>query len=404
MSGSSTYAIVGQAVNSALMFSMVIVAAHLVSPSGLGVWSLGIAIWTIGVMVNRAVIVTGSLVAEGDRNDPLAAWRTGAGFTASSIIGVVTACGIVGLSLYGDDTLSSELPLFAMGVVFYIPYDTLRFRQHQLGAARSAALMEVARAALFFLLIATTSLAGKLTLFTLSASFALSNLAVLVAVGFLVAVRPSFSALRRMIADEGPRYGLLFVESAMNAAAANAPVIVATLAVGAAEGGAARIAFTVAGGMGVIITAVLPVSTLKFVRSLRQGTGLVRLYLNWSWLISGFGAVYGLIILFIPDSIGRLIGGASWELATIVLLPVALELALRGFLNGAPLALRSALLFRSVVVLRLVSSILILLFSYAGAALAGISGLFWGFLVAQVVSVCMGIGLVWLGGRMVKRA
>lgn len=394
MNRSTVYSLFGQVVNSALMFAIIIGAAHLSSPGELGIWSLAVAVWTIGTMVNRAVVVTGALVAEADRVSPLSRERTEAGLLASVLVGIGGAVAIGLLAVFGARNMFAELMIFALGIAAYLPYDTIRFRLGQLDRSLAAAVMEASRGVLLVAVIWCSSIFVFPSLITLAAAFLCANVVLLACAMILVRSVPRWGSFKWMFSAEWSRYSLLLLEAALNSIGANSPVILATVIVGPAEGGAARIAFTVAGGMGVLLTAILPASTLHFVRALKAGENLWKLYLGWSSAVSAFGAIYGIVILFLPERVGNLIGGESWGAASLLILPVALELCLRGPLNGAPLSLRSALAFKSVVVLRVSSSVLIIFATCVGAYWAGLNGLFWGFVAAQTAVSVLGTGMV----------
>lgn len=394
MGKSTMHSVVGQLMNSALMFAIIIGAAHLTTSRELGFWSLAVAVWTIGTMVNRAVVVTGALVAEADREDPLSRGRTEAGLLGSCLLGTVTSAVVVLIAIGGLRDLASELLVFSLGILVYLPYDSLRFRLAQVGKPFASSMMEICRGVLIASIMTCSSVRAAPSLMTLAVSFAWANVTLLIVAMFLIGCVPRWASFNRVIAQEWSRYAWLLLEAVLNAVGSNAPVILATVVVGAAEGGAARIAFTLAGGLGVLISAIIPVSTLGFVRAIRGGVRLWRLYAGWSLVVSVLGALYGTVLLLLPDRAGYLVGGDSWPMASLLLVPVVLELCLRGPLNGAPLSLRSALRLKSVVVLRLSSSFIIIALTFVGASEYGLLGLFWGFFAAQAIVSVLGSAMV----------
>src|SRR5699024_4820003 len=106
---------------------------------------------------------------------PLAVGRTSGGVLASLIIGLVAGVAVSTIPFFMGNVLLHELIVFAVGIVGYLPYDTLRFRLAQLGQPGLALSMEVARGSLTALLLLLFYLWSELDLLSLSISFAFAN-------------------------------------------------------------------------------------------------------------------------------------------------------------------------------------------------------------------------------------
>lgn len=109
-----------------------------------------------------------------------------------------------------------------------------------------------------------------------------------------------------------------------------------------------------------------------------------------------------LILVVIPDSIGRLILGQSWDLAEPLLLAAGLQLVMIAARNGTRAVLLSRLEIRLIMVVDIAGAFLLVGLSLVGAVVADAQGVIWAGVIAQVVQTVVWWALfrrrVWRNG------
>jgi hypothetical protein len=97
------------------------------------------------------------------------------------------------------------------------------------------------------------------------------------------------------------------------------------------------------------------------------------------------------VLMFVPDRLGRGLLGATWDPASALLLPTALILAGAGLSTGAGCGLRALGAARRALWAQLWASGVTVAGGLGGAWAAGARGCCWGMAVACAV----GAGLMW---------
>lgn len=92
-----------------------------------------------------------------------------------------------------------------------------------------------------------------------------------------------------------------------------------------------------------------------------------------------------LVMLILPDNLGRFALGASWHLAKPLLLPAGVQILLIALLTGPQAALLGLRAMRKAMALNVAYCILIVVAAPTGAALGGAKGALWLVSVAQGV-------------------
>lgn len=112
---------------------------------------------------------------------------------------------------------------------------------------------------------------------------------------------------------------------------------------------------------------------------------------------AGCTALYCVPLLFVPDSVGRRLMGASWSGAESVLPLLSVQMLLIAVATGPSLALKALAQASALLRVSLVQAPILLVASVAGAELTGAPGAAAGFVLAHVVGT-------WAILRAVRRA
>lgn len=112
------------------------------------------------------------------------------------------------------------------------------------------------------------------------------------------------------------------------------------------------------------------------------------------------------VLLFLPDVVGKAMLGESWFLVKPLMLPVVLKVLLMAGQSGLRAALIGQRRITTTMVTDIVSMGLIGICMVAGAAIADVEGALWAMVVATVFSTgCWWVAMVWKGrDRVPERA
>jgi O-antigen/teichoic acid export membrane protein len=97
---------------------------------------------------------------------------------------------------------------------------------------------------------------------------------------------------------------------------------------------------------------------------------------------AGVAALNGIVLLVLPDRIGRIVLGHTWELSKPLLLPTAVQILAMGVFTGARAGLLGIRLIRRAMVIDVVGTTLLLSSAVTGAVIHGAKGALWGAAIA----------------------
>ena len=118
------------------------------------------------------------------------------------------------------------------------------------------------------------------------------------------------------------------------------------------------------------------------VRMLERSTGaLVRFCLVVAAGLMAISLAWGVVLLALPDSLGRALLGASWESARTVLVPVIVLALAQGAQGGALVGLRALAAARQSLRARIASSVLISSGALGGVVIGGAVLGAWGMAI-----------------------
>jgi O-antigen/teichoic acid export membrane protein len=110
------------------------------------------------------------------------------------------------------------------------------------------------------------------------------------------------------------------------------------------------------------------------------------------------GALNLVLLVFLPDIVGKALLGESWLLVKPLMLPVALKVLLMAGQSGLRAALIGQRRITTAMVTDIVSMGLICICMVTGAALGDVKGALWAMVVATVLSTgCWWVAMVWKG-------
>jgi len=102
-------------------------------------------------------------------------------------------------------------------------------------------------------------------------------------------------------------------------------------------------------------------------------------------LTGSVAAVNAAVIVLLPDSLGKLVLGATWHAAQALMLPASLHILFISATSGVRSGLLGTRAIHKTVRIEVVSTVLLLSLTVAGVAVGGAPGSLWGGAIAQGV-------------------
>lgn len=368
-----------QAISSLTNLALAVVVARSVDETTFGGFAVAFTTFALLIGVNRAL--TGSVLLI--RHSGAASTQRVAAAAAGTTLclGVVSGVGclLVGLVLHG----AAGQAIAALGLVLpgLLGQDTWRQVFFAAGRPASATLNDAAWAALqgaaiAVLLLGHTATVGTLVLAWGGSAYAATVLGAVQArtLPAFRRVRPwlrdnrdlSINALGDFVAQQGASQGTLFAIAAVGSLAA----------AGAIRGALVLLAVLPALQMAATSFALPELARRR--AHLTAGSWL-RAAVGFSAAMAIAGLTWGVLLLLLPDSVGRSLLGDTWTGASQVLLPTVVSQVILGALSGVTLVLRAMDRTRVPFVMNAMQAPLIVVGGVVGVLLGGPAGAIWAF-------------------------
>ena len=175
------------------------------------------------------------------------------------------------------------------------------------------------------------------------------------------------------------------ITNLVNHGAALSASLVVLIVVGARSLGALQAAQILTRPFSVFLVAATSAGVSELARLVRTDAGFARGVRRTTLLVSTVACVNLVILVVLPDSLGKAILGGAWSAADPLLLPAGLQLVLIGLLSGARIGLYGMRRMGVVVGLDVVATAMMLVALVIGLQVNGILGAMWAIVIAQAV-------------------
>lgn len=375
------WGLLSQGLNSGSNLILAVLVARTSTGADLGGWAIAYAVYVVVLTMSRGGVSTALLLADGQMRERSIAGGLGTALCASVLGAVALSMAALMLGEHGRAALA-----FALVMPALLAQDYLRFvfimRMRPAGAALLDGIWVFALVAGALVLSGISAGASTITLVwgLGAASGAVAGLVI------LQIPRIKSQDIIDFIRRYGPDSGRLVAEAAIVAAGANAAPVVVAMFAGLASAGAFRAAFTVLGVLGIVVSGLTPIATVEAQKWLSRGQGEGRFLGLWIGIVTTFAAVHGVLVLAIPDDIGRELLGGNWNAAKVLFIPLVLQTLLRGPLNGVPILLRVSGRLNKVVLGGFLAMLCTVGGAALGAELGSAEGAAWGLLVGGALA------------------
>lgn len=367
-----------QALTSLSNFTLGVIVARTVGPTGFGAFSLAFAAYLTTSSISRALVAQPMLVRYSGSS--LLVWRKGTSSATGTalVLGVVAGLVCVIAAWLTDDTLSNVL--LAVGVMMpgLLLLDVWRYAFFAAARGMSAFVMDAVFVALLFASLGSLIVSGGASALWPTLAWGSSATVVALATCLWTGVVPRPLRIR-MWWSEHRDIALRYVGEAITDAVGimlsfNAIAFFA----GLAAVGALRAANLALGPVNILLQGTSLVAIAEGVRLLKRSGRRLR---NGCVLLSGAlvaaTVAWGAISLAIPDGLGLALLGSTWDPARSVLLPAVVATAGTSASVGAWVGLRALGAAKQSLRARVIHSVLTVACAPLGAVLAGTQGAAW---------------------------
>ena len=182
------------------------------------------------------------------------------------------------------------------------------------------------------------------------------------------------------------RYSLSF--ASMQTASLGVSVAIVAIA-GARALGAVRGALLLLGPFTQLQAASIAAGVAEVSR-MQPGTDAVARHVRrTTTLTAGVAVANAVVLLLVPDVLGRLVLGATWEPTERLLWPACVQMVMLGLISGVRSALLGLKVVRTTTTLDVVGTVITLGATVVGAVVNGSLGAFWFLAAAQAVVAIM---------------
>lgn len=362
---------------------VVLVVAHLLSPTDFGLFTIVFLVYAFASVTMRALVGATVLVHPEDVDDRPRA-ILGAGIVISLAVGAL--CALAGLALLATGAeIATSLVWLGLLLPLLLVQDIGRFlaiaANRPIRALGLDGMWIVLAIVSFSVVIGQDSLTLERSVLLWAASGALSGCWVFVHWGV-----PRLSELNwNWLRERWDFSWRSTVTSITNQASALVGFAAIAAVSSAATVGAVRAAWLMTRPGNTVITSST-LSALGDMSRVRDDDRALRVHMRQVLWVSLAAALANLVVLVvIPDSVGRLILGHIWDLAEPLLLAAGLQLVLIAARNGTRAALLSRREIRLIMAVDIAGTILLIVLSFAGAVMADAQGVIWAGVIGQGV-------------------
>jgi len=387
------WAVGDQALSSGTNFLLALAVARTTGAAGFGAFSLAFGAYLVALAVSRAVSSEPLTIRYSARET--AEWREGTSRAIGSalVVGALTGLGCVALGIVVGGAVGPALVVLGIGLPGLLVQDAWRFAFFAARRGGAAFANDLAWTLALAVALGAVIAAGSSDIEVLVLGWASGGLAGAI-VGVIqsrVLPRPlGASAWWREHRDIAPR---LAVEGLILSGTQQATMVGIAGVANLAVVGALRAGQVLMNALH-IITYGMPLFAVPEAVHLRRRSpaALMRFCLLVGGGLALLAVAWGVVLLLLPDQVGRALLGSTWPAAREVLPAVTVAAAAGGAQAGALVGLRALASAKRSLAARLASSTLVFVGGVGGAMLAGAVGAAWG----MAAGVSFGTLLFWL--------
>lgn len=372
-----------QALSSGSNFLLSFVLVRYLSPHDFGAFGIAFVTFQIVLSFSRALASEPLTIRFSASTEALwrDATRSSTGFAL--VFGLLTGAGLIGAGLLTSGALSDSLLAFGMAAPALLVQDAWRYAFFAQGSPERAALNDLTWTVVQVALLVAAYSAGGVTVSKAILGWGAAAAAAAIAGCFQASCAPHVRGAVSWM-KETKAIGVVLSGDLV---ARGGATQIAMFAVGAVAGlesvGYVRGGLLLFGPLYALIQGVTPFAVTEFVRLTASEPGRLRGVSSWlSLALAGGGLCLGLLLLALPDGIGRSILAESWEGTREALPAMAVLAIMAGLAVGPAVGLRTLSSVRRLLRVSLLTAPLTMVLPAVGGWYAEAPGAGWGLAAA----------------------
>lgn len=389
--GRAGWGLADQGLSSLSNLAVGVLIARSSSVADFGVYALAFGGYTIALNVSRAVATEPLAVRHSGDRTPTWQKAVRASTATALLAGIAAMIVVLGIAAVPGIPSRGVLIAFAVTMPGLLLQDAWRWAFFVVGEGRRAFLNDLIWLLAMGAIFGGLYLTGTASAFSLTLGWGLGAVVAAVAGRFQSGLLPRFQLVRdwlRANRDLTPKYvgEMLAVSGTIQVYLLGITAVAGIAAVSGIRG-----AQVLLGPVNVLNQGIRVIAVPEAARALRHSYRRLKLVGAAITLGVGAGALaWGAIFLLLPEAVGReLLGPAVWAEASAVMVPVILLQALGASNAGAFAILRALAAAGTGLLVRLVSSVVLITSGVAGAFLGGAEGAAWGLAIAAFLTLLL---------------
>lgn len=368
------WGLLGHVASSAANFVVIILAARALTPGDFGAFVVAMTwILTVAIVV-RGLTSDVLASAHSADSDERLRWAVRVAATTALIASLPPAVLSVLISLMVDETLAPAMLVAAVLMPGIVLQDYLRYALIVRRKAKAMFLNDLFWGVIqvpFLLVAAALGSAAWVLLLAWGLGGVAAAVLGMVQAGTWFA-RPA--AAGGWLREQRGMWPYYVLDNLLNQANNFGLILLVSLTTTLPQVGAVRAVMTVYAPLTILGRGLIGVGVPELVRR-RQDPGSIRRVALWiSWVIMSVSGVYVVLALFIPDSLGSALLGATWELTEPLLLLTGVAVAAGMFTMGIVIGIRSLGAGKEGLTARIVTTVLVLACVTVGSVIDGAYG------------------------------
>lgn len=365
-----------------LLFALMV--ARVSTPEVVGAWAVTYAAFIFVLSVSRASISTTALIASTEEFDGEYDDTDNGAVSLCLFFGLASGLLIAALGLLFSGSLRAFFVFFGIVLPIMLLQDSLRYTFIRRGRPDLSFAMDATW--LFFQVVVAIAVSGAMPgAIGVASGWAAGALAS-VGVGLLIYRRlVSLKSACRFIRRHARIGSKLLLDAMISASTASMLPVLLGIVLGLAATGNFRSGMTLLGVVGIFLAGATPIATVEVLSRVENRKFLDRFMLLWSSAVAAIGVGLMITLRLLPDWAGVQLVGETWYGTYAILVPMTLQVILRGPMSGIEIVFRAMRRIGLSITLRLIYGVNVLLVTTVGAVFWGISGAAWAWALSSAI-------------------
>ena len=381
------WVVLDQALSSGSNFLLSFVLVRSISPHSFGAFGIALVTFQAVLSLSRTQVSEPMVIRFSNSSDEdwRRASRSSTGFAL--VLGVLAAAGMIVVGLFTTGALRSSLITLAIILPALLVQDAWRFAFFAQGRPARAAANDFIWTAIQCGLLLAAVLSDAISITTAILAWGIAATVAAVAGAFQAGCAPRPGRARAWLRGNKVLGGVLSADLVVRSTSMQGAMFAVGALAGLTSVGYLRAGLLLFGPLYALNQAAVPFAVSECVRLWETRAELMqRATFFLSLVLGASGLLLGMVLLLMPDTVGRGLLGESWH-GTRNLLPAMTALAFTaGVAVGPAVGLRAIRSVRRLLAVSLVLAPVTIILASGGALVDEANGATWGLVAANAVT------------------